>query len=432
MQKLLKKILAEVAKIIEERRLLENVVPVPSTSMDIDEYNPWTILNKPSRSITASLHQSTPLYAAIKEIDIYLANDSLPMKSAEVLMASRRNTSVLWYHFEKNDSMKAKCNVCNQQIKYSSTSANLKSHLKRKHITIYASLQETEAGSSQQTRILQYMSNSGEAIPSSSSAQQQPTSVRQRVFETFMTKKISSEQKKMIDHDLMDMFIDSFHAFSLVEERAFKKLMRWIPGYVLPSRKTVSGSMLEEQHNKAVENTRAEVLAEAQTICITLDVWTTRVTEAYVAVTDHYITDNYTRLETRNLKTVLLGCCQLEGAHTSENLAIEIQTILDNRKFLQKVTFAISDNASNMKKSIKDILKIKHYGCFAHTINLIVNDGLKLIKSEIDIIKKIVSHFRRSVTACEKMQQYGHTKIDLRCRNKVELHLLHGGTICRG
>ncbi|XP_026464403.1 uncharacterized protein LOC113366978 [Ctenocephalides felis] len=158
----------------------------------------------------------------------------------------------------------------------------------------------------------------------------------------------------MIDHDLMDMFIDSFHAFSLVEERAFKKLMRWIPGYVLPSRKTVSGSMLEEQTQQ--------------------DVWTTRVTEAYVAVTDHYITDNYTRLETRNLKTVLLGCCQLEGAHTSENLAIEIQTILDNRKFLQK--------------------------------------------SEIDIIKKIVSHFRRSVTACEKMQQYGHTKIDLRCRNK--------------
>ncbi|XP_026480145.1 zinc finger BED domain-containing protein 4-like [Ctenocephalides felis] len=213
----------------------------------------------------------------------------------------------------------------------------------------------------------------------------------------------------MIDQDLMDMFIDSFHAFSLVEERAFKKLMRWIPGYVLPSRKTVSGSMLEEQYNKAVENTRAEVLAEAQTICITLDVWTSRVTEAYVAVTGHYITDNY------NLKTVLLGCCQFEGAHTSENLAIEIQTILDNWKLLQKVNFAISDNANNMKKAIKDILKIKHYGCFAHTINLIVNDGLKLIKSEIDIIKKIVGHFRRSVTACEKlqkyqMQQYGHTK----------------------
>ncbi|XP_026462110.1 zinc finger BED domain-containing protein 4-like [Ctenocephalides felis] len=197
----------------------------------------------------------------------------------------------------------------------------------------------------------------------------------------------------------MDMFIDSFHPFSLVEERSFKKLLRWIPGYVPPSRKTVSGSMLEEKYHNVVEGVKQKIL-EAETLCITLDIWTSRATESYVAVTGTHTS---------------FGCCQFEGTHTSENIAKEIQRLLTEWNLQQKVNFAISDNAYNMKKAIKNILGLKHHGCYAHTINLIVNDGLKLIKSEIDVVKKIVSYFRRSVTASEKLQKnqlqiYGQTK----------------------
>ena len=39
----------------------------------------------------------------------------------------------------------------------------------------------------------------------------------------------------------------------------------------------------------------------------------------------------------------------------------------------------VSDNAANIRKAIRDELKYRHFGCYAHTINLIVMDTLKLI-----------------------------------------------------
>ncbi|CAG5051160.1 unnamed protein product [Parnassius apollo] len=63
-------------------------------------------------------------------------------------------------------------------------------------------------------------------------------------------KKISNETKKKIDRDLLDLFIDSYQPFSLVEERVFKTFARWIPGYQLPSRKTISTVMLSALYNK--------------------------------------------------------------------------------------------------------------------------------------------------------------------------------------
>lgn len=73
---------------------------------------------------------------------------------------------------------------------------------------------------------------------------------RQRQMDAYIPKKISAEQKKTIDADLIDLFIDAFHPFSLVEERSFKKFARWIPAYVLPTRKTISNSMLPEIYHK--------------------------------------------------------------------------------------------------------------------------------------------------------------------------------------
>lgn len=51
-------------------------------------------------------------------------------------------------------------------------------------------------------------------------------------------------KKIKINSDILDLFIDSYQPFSLVEERAFKKFARWIPGYELPSRKTVSNVLI--------------------------------------------------------------------------------------------------------------------------------------------------------------------------------------------
>ena len=56
----------------------------------------------------------------------------------------------------------------------------------------------------------------------------------------------------------------------------------------------------------------------------------------------------------------------------------------------------ITDNASNMAKAMRDA-SLPHFGCFAHSLQLAINDGLlsqKIVK-DIAICKSIVGHFHR-------------------------------------
>lgn len=67
--------------------------------------------------------------------------------------------------------------------------------------------------------------------------------------------------------------------------------------------------------------------------------------------------------------------------------------------------FAIaSDNAANIVAAIKQT-EWKHIPCFAHTLNLIVQDSLKEISDIKCKIKSIVEFFKRSVKASESLKR---------------------------
>lgn len=53
-----------------------------------------------------------------------------------------------------------------------------------------------------------------------------------------------------------------------------------------------------------------------------------------------------------------------------------------------------------------NLLQVKSLGCFAHTLNLIIQDALKLQLCLIDKIKCIVTHFRKSSRANHKLNVY--------------------------
>ncbi|KAH9639659.1 hypothetical protein HF086_017653 [Spodoptera exigua] len=111
----------------------------------------------------------------------------------------------------------------------------------------------------------------------------------QNLIDTYINKKISGEQKKTIDQYLLDLCVDGFHPFSIVEKRGFKKFYRWIPGYKLPTRKTLS--LLDEAYNRVKQHVKIEVANEAQYICLTTDLWTSQITESYIGITGHYLTN---------------------------------------------------------------------------------------------------------------------------------------------
>lgn len=68
------------------------------------------------------------------------------------------------------------------------------------------------------------------------------------------------------------------------------------------------------------------------------------------------------------------------------------------------VVLVISDNASNIKNAIH-ILHLRHLGCFAHTINLVVEESLKFESDLINKVKTIVTHFRKSTIAHKMLEK---------------------------
>lgn len=85
----------------------------------------------------------------------------------------------------------------------------------------------------------------------------------------------------------------------------------------------------------------------------------------------------------------------MEGSHTSENIAKEIEKVKTDWNLPNCV--AVSDNAANEKKAF-DILKWVRFGCYGHRINLIVRHSLSesAVSRLIGKGRKLVTFFHQS------------------------------------
>ncbi|XP_055904236.1 zinc finger BED domain-containing protein 4-like [Eupeodes corollae] len=96
-----------------------------------------------------------------------------------------------------------------------------------------------------------------------------------------------------------------------------------------------------------------------------------------------------------------------------------IDQLLIDFKIREKVVAIVTDNAAAMKKTV-ELLKLRHSSCFAHCINLTVQDCLKVesFSTILSKIKAIVTFFHSSTLACDKL------RIAQKTSNKPELKLI--------
>ncbi|CAH1100846.1 unnamed protein product [Psylliodes chrysocephalus] len=213
-------------------------------------------------------------------------------------------------------------------------------------------------------------------------------------------RKLGLQSKKNIDDKLLQLVVKDIQPFSIVEDIGFREFCHELnPSYCLPSRKTLSKTLLPAKYLETINKTK-EIISAAESVTITTDMWTSRNGDSFNGVTAHFINTHF------EIKSLLLEVSVFEGAHTSANLARELRSIVTEWGVQDKILLAISDNAANIKKAILEELKWKHFGCLAHTINLIAQDGLKSIEDLIEKVKNIVSFFKRSNLAKERLDSF--------------------------
>lgn len=338
-------------------------------------------------------------------------------------MSARRSSNV-WYHFTEKEASRAQCRYCNGLISTAGGSlGNLRRHLKNKHPTIPEQRSGSEpsepSASSSSTRsslrsrspsLLVEESGSVCSTPShtySESSHSSAVDVRpqhksrplQSSLREFIEviKPVSLNKSKEIDLQLLRMICKEYHPFSLVDDTEFKKFVALLcPGYKLPSRKTLSKSLLPQMYTDLLGQVKTK-LADAVAVSLTTDSWTSINNQSFMAITVHFINSNSV------LCSNLLGCFEFTERHTSINLAAMLRSQCKEWNIESKLMAIVTDNAANVTAAANEVSN--HIGCYAHTLNLIVKSAIIPISEIIEKGKAIVSHFKKSSHALAKLHE---------------------------
>ena len=144
-------------------------------------------------------------------------------------------------------------------------------------------------------------------------------------------------------------------------------------------------------------------------VTFTSDLWTSTAPQGYITVSGHYIKDDWL------LCSNVLATRLTELRHTGSNIALEIRKIKEEFK-IAVCSALVIDNAGNMLVASKE-LNVPHVGCFAHTLQLAIGDGLKMLQilRVLGAARKLVTHFSHSVLATNALiAKQGNTKSKLK------------------
>ena len=211
---------------------------------------------------------------------------------------------------------------------------------------------------------------------------------------------------------------------SVVEDLGLRRFVNMLdPRYDIPSRRTLMRRLPTKYEE--IKLHILKVLPKVMYVSLTTDIWTSQATESFLTITVHFI-------HSWELKSLVLATIKFSVEHNAEHIAAELKKVTNHWGITHKVVAIVTDNASNMVAAVK-ITGWTHIHCFAHTLNLVVQEAIKNDPTLLLIKKKckdIVTFFHQSVNAAEKLRvvqrQIGiPEKIDPRGRNTLEFDLLY-------
>ncbi|XP_046472540.1 E3 SUMO-protein ligase ZBED1-like [Neodiprion pinetum] len=247
-----------------------------------------------------------------------------------------------------------------------------------------------------------------------------------------------SKNKQITDAIAQLIYRDNL-PFSVVEGEGFGKLIKLLaPLYKISCRKTITG-MIDGKY----EEKKAIIINKLQSvtnICLTIDEWKDLQMKSYLGVTNHFI---------KNFKIVSfnIACEPLAKSHTAEYLSTTTKNICEKWEIPEvKIVAVTTDNGANIVKTIELAFgRAKHIRCTAHTLNLVVQNSVMVIKIKlfIDKVRKIVQWFHQSgvgadqLTNSQKAENVPEGKIkhlirDVSTRWNSQLHMLERFLAIRG
>ena len=303
-------------------------------------------------------------------------------------MASRDIPHIL-KNFDFPDDLsgnfKAKCRYCHKDISGCMRStSNFIKHIKRNHLLKYQEFKDHKEPESE-------------------------TQQKLNIFSTSSNKYSSQDAHQLAINDALVNFIaGDLIPLSIVESTRFHSFIgRLDPKYQLSTRKHLSNKIIKEKYIILRENLTKE-FEKVHSVSLTTDLWSNRQMRSYIGITGHYILN-------WRMNSVMGHVIDFKGdiRHAIYIVYMKYSKVLVvvSYKICNKISSIITDNASNMVKAfslsgyintyqesdgseseddndnhseqifdyeedVLDLLLPTRSSCFAHTLQLVVKDGL--------------------------------------------------------
>lgn len=190
----------------------------------------------------------------------------------------RKKYSNVWKYFENcRDKNVAKCTTCSKEYKTSGNTNNLFSF--HPNVNITDQQQEQQNIDTGRRSISPYLKNS-------------------------QKNNTNSQRKKETDIALTMMIATELQPFSNVNDESFKAFVELLdPKYELPNKTNIRDKLMKDKFLEMQEALK-NILLSTEYIAVTCDSWTLRVTEGYLTVKCHFISNfqlKYAVLSTKSL-----------------------------------------------------------------------------------------------------------------------------------
>lgn len=362
--------------------------------------------------------------------------------------------SFVWCYFVKTDDNKyAVCQICNQKLKYFTSTGNLRSHIIRKHpieynreigtdntIINYVDVAEIEYSVKLEGEDPDTVDEKIEIVYEESNISDKyvtepSTSTSQNICSAYEKGKINSKphftatsndtqkrnlgcqltvldansnqmteaQQKQCDLALVKMIVKTFQPPLMVENSGFVEYSKALNSlYKIPTQQILTESLLKNLYLEETARLKS-IFKEVKYISLSISIW--QCNNNNVSFTAHFVHKNILHL--RILSTNEIKSEQ----HTEKNLALQIRKLLNEYDINDNQIVAIvSDAGVNVKQAVTEHLQKPYHQCTKHTLDFIAKEllnGNDPLKKIILKCNNLTRYFKNSALAIGKLEKLG-------------------------
>lgn len=154
------------------------------------------------------------------------------------------------------------------------------------------------------------------------------------------------KQRAITNAIVEDLIVRCNLPLTIIENENFRHFLSVVdPKYTATTYRSV---MKQVQGSVAETRTKLKgIIAEAEEISVTVDIWSDRRMRGFLGITAHVLTTD----KGLRLNSHLLACSRFRGSHTGERISEAFEAICDEYDIKHKLNYIICDNAANMKKA---------------------------------------------------------------------------------